>query len=217
PPCSRDIPWPTLEHHARPRPELALADLTAEGQAQLRESLPGSVERAGFLLARKRRGQVELVETAHGRDPLTSVGPRQRPTGLGLAAERVERQRQPGRGEEDENDPQRDQPPRADDVADDGDQEASHHQGDVGTDGVRQDPCEEHGVIIIGGCLKHHSPAPSPTSRRLWGGLDTSPTSPLRWSPTSPNGSESRCSSRDPREWARPSWRRPSRGPRSAT
>ena len=108
---------PTLEHDARRWPELPLADQTAEGQAKLRESLPGAVQRAGFLLARKRRGQVELVEAAHGRDPPTSVGPGQRPGGLGLVAERVQGQRQRRRGEEDEDDPHRDQPPRAAEVA----------------------------------------------------------------------------------------------------
>src|SRR6476620_10226489 len=60
---------PTLEHDACGRSELSFADLTAEGQAKLRESLPCPVERAGFLLARERRRQVEFVEAAQGRDP----------------------------------------------------------------------------------------------------------------------------------------------------
>src|SRR6185503_1387842 len=56
---------PALEHHAYRGSQLSLADLTAERQAQLRQTLPGAVERLRFLPASQRPGQIDLVQAAH--------------------------------------------------------------------------------------------------------------------------------------------------------
>src|SRR5438067_10792055 len=81
---------PAFEHGQDRRPELAIADLAAQRQAKLREPLPGAVEPSGLLLARQGLRQVQLVETPHARDPLTSGPTDGRCPGLRLVVSRGE-------------------------------------------------------------------------------------------------------------------------------
>ena len=211
---------PALEHHAHRRPELALADLTAERQAQLRRAAP----RRGRAPAPPPCESATAERSSSSRRPTAailspSVRSRARcgPGGSGLSLNTLSASGNAAAARKTRMIPsatshrERLRWPRTP-IA-----KPIDHQGHVGTDGLAGGSLQPASPpLSSAGCPRHHSPAPSPRSRRRWGGSDTWPTSPRRWSPTWRSGSASPCWSRDRRGWERPSWRRRSRGRPSA-